>query len=312
MLFEAERALRHGYRAWLRGELGKAISLLETSRAATPGSIDPLYPLSRALSESGEHDRAIAAIGEAIAAEPANPAGRLFRAIILLDHGDVAAARMDLEGIGESNPLRAALGALAAMAERGARADGPAGPVEIAHAARWIADAAGRILAVLEADLHAEHEGEAIDVHHGLFSTEADRARAGSSPEPRPPPVRASDRRAALARAFHDKDFQAVEQLHGDPAANEDWRDTAARAQAAFALIALGKEDGALACIREWLESDPESLGLHFLAGVAHARAGRRREAGWSFTRAARLGDTEVEEFLRELSTKMAGKIVWV
>ena len=72
---------------------------------------------------------------------------------------------------------------------------------KVAHAARWIADASGRILAVLEADLHAEHGGEAIDVHHRLFSTEADRARAGSPPEPRPPPVRASDRRAALARA---------------------------------------------------------------------------------------------------------------
>jgi tetratricopeptide (TPR) repeat protein len=307
MLFEAERALRGGYRAWLRGELGKAISLLESSRGAAPDSVDPLYPLARALSESGEGERALAVIGEAIAREPANPAGPLYRAIILHDHGDFAGARRDLDRVPAPNPLAQALRGLGALGEHGGCSP-LAGPIPITPAARWIADAAGRILGVLEVEFHARG-ADAMDFHHKLFSPRANPADDHPARKRPRALARPKEWRLEVESAFRSKDFDRVEGLHNDVQA--DWSDTITQVHRAFALIALGREKGALIEIARHLLSQPEDADFHFLAGVAYARAGRCREAGWAFTRAARLADLDVESVIRDLASKITGRIAW-
>jgi Flp pilus assembly protein TadD len=310
MLFEAERALQGGYRAWLHGELRKAISLLEASRAAAPGSADALFPLARALSEAGEQDRALSVIGEAVAREPSNPASFLFRAIILLDHGDAAGARADLDRVPASNPLALALRGLAAACERGAGS--AAAPTAIAPAARWIADAAGRLLALLEVDFHAERRDEALGLHHNLFSPgPAEGPRASGAPRPGAF-ARAKDWRAEVDGAFRSRDFEHVERLHADATVPEAWHDAATRVHRAFALIALGREGIALRSIAAHLQAWPRSADLHFLAGLAHSMAGRRREAGWAFARAARLADVEVESVLRDVASRITGRFAWL
>ena len=308
MSFEAERALQKGYRAWLRGELEKAISLLESARGAPPGSIDPLYPLARALSESGEAERALALIGEAIDREPANPAGPLFRAIILHDQGDFAGSRADLDRVPPPNPLVQALRALGVLCEQG-RCSPPADPVPIAPAARWIADAAGRILAVLEVDLHASG-ADAIDFHHKLFSPRADAVDAPSARKSPRAFARPKEWRLEVESAFRAKEFTRVESLHDG--VQDAWIDTITEVHRVFALLTLDRERAALAAIAAHLRSQPEDADFHFLAGVAHAKAGRCREAGWAFTRAARLADLDVESVIRDLASKITGRIVWL
>ena len=66
------------------------------------------------------------------------------------------------------------------------------------------------------------------------------------------------------------------------------------------------------AAIAAHLRSQPEDADFHFLAGVAHAKAGRCREAGWAFTRAARLAVLDVESVIRDLASKITGRIVWL
>jgi hypothetical protein len=245
-------------------------------------------------------------IGEAIAREPANPAGALFRAIILHDHGDFAGARRDLDSVPAPNPLVQALRGLGLLCERGGCSP-PADPVPIAPAARWIADAAGRILAVLEVGLQASG-ADAMDFHHKLFSPHVD-----------PPALPAQKRHRAIAgprewrqeveNAFRSRDFDRVEILHDG--VKEGWSDTVTQVHRVFALVALGKEKVALTAIARQLLAQPEDADFHFLAGVAHAKAGRCREAGWAFTRAARLADLDVESVLRDLASKITGRIVW-
>jgi hypothetical protein len=308
----AERALREGYRAWLEGELDRAVAALEAASLASPGSPDPLLYLSRALSEKNDRDRALSVIDESIALDPSGASGRLYRAIILLDHGDPGAA--SALSSSKSSHLGAALLVLAGEGT----ADGS--PLSLPAPARWIPDAAGRLLSLLEARLLARGE-DWIDIHHAVFSggpeasapeRPAEAAHAKPSTPKDATSCSAKEYWSALESAFARKDYRTIIGLHADGGAKESWQDLHSSAYRIFAHIACGEERAALELLQALRPGHPSSADLHFLEGLAHARAGRPRESAWSFARAARFADMEVDEVIRSVSAKAGQPIQWV
>lgn len=306
----AERALREGYRAWLQGELDRAVAAFGAASLASPGSPDPLLYLSRALSEKNDRDRALSVIDEAIALDPAGASGRLYRAIILLDHGDPGAAAA--LSISKKSHLGAALLVLAGVGA----ADGS--PLSLPAPARWIPDAAGRLLSFLEARLLARGE-DWIDLHHAVFTGGPEASVPEHPAEPAKPtspeaakPSSPKGWWKALDSAFARKDYRNVIDLHTDGSAKESWQDLHSSAYRIFAHIACGEERTALELVKALRPGHPSSADLHFLEGLAHARAGRPRESAWSFARAARFADMEVDEVIRSVSAKAGQPIHWV
>ncbi|MBI4606729.1 MAG: tetratricopeptide repeat protein [Planctomycetes bacterium] len=168
MFSPRSRSLREGHDAWLRGDLDLAVERLEACRRARAGLADALFPLARALSERGEPERALAALDEALASAPASEAGRLFRALILIDHGRAAETLRDLEALAPRNVLAGGLRALSGWPENeGGEASRR---LVLPPGALWLADVAGRILARLEMRFFRERPEEALDHHHKLYA----------------------------------------------------------------------------------------------------------------------------------------------
>src|SRR5688572_8805966 len=165
----SERSFREGHGAWLRGDLDRAVAMLEGSMLEAPKSPDPRLFLARALAERKETARALSVIDEAIALDPGGESGPLFRAIILLDAGDPGA------GAALAGTTRSYLGAALLALHESADADAP---LVLPAPARWIPDASARLLARLEARLHARGAEGWIDVHHSAY--------AGDTEEPGP------------------------------------------------------------------------------------------------------------------------------
>jgi tetratricopeptide (TPR) repeat protein len=328
-MFQAERAFHQGYAAWLAGDLERASERLEAASRAAPAAADPLYPMARTLSERGDREGALSTLERAVALDP-RPAAPLFRGLILYDHGDAAGAREALAQVPRSNPLATALAALLSLPEglaAGAR-------LELPLAARWIAEASGRLLALLEEALVAKRE-EWLAYHHALYTGETAAATASSSPAPggeegsAEVPLKTEERtgearsrrqnprspagawRAALEDAFRARAYREVEEAFTRPDVEESWPDLPAKIYRGFALLASGKEGAALRLLAEAGRDHPGEGDLHFLSGLCHTALGRRREAGWSYVRAARAMDVEVDEAAKGLLAKLDITVAW-
>ena len=166
MFFKVERMLRQGSRAWRQGELDRAVELLEAALAARPGSADAVFPLARALSERNEAGRALALLDGAIAREPASEPARVFRAIVLYDHGRTAEAGEELSRVSAENVIARALSALIDLRARNEGTES----ITIPRGARWIPDIAGRLLAIFEERFFRKEPEEAVSFHHTLFA----------------------------------------------------------------------------------------------------------------------------------------------
>jgi tetratricopeptide (TPR) repeat protein len=276
------RQLIAGSTAWHRGELDRAISILEAAASLQPTSPDPLLPLARARSEAGDLQGALADIDRAIERLPGSPAGPLYRGLILFDHGRLDEAAGQWEPLRAGNHLASALAQLIPLE----RTTGLPPSIQLPPWARWFAEIAGRLAGTLETRYFAARPGEALSFHHAFRATET----------PRTP----------LEQAFARERFAEVEQL----AARIAGPDEDEQMQLAHALLALGKDAEAARCLAASVAQEPSSAVRHFVHGVAHARFGRTREARWCFVRAARLRDYLFDGFLGDLLEKLGIQLV--
>ena len=300
--------------------MDRAVRELEAARAAVPASTAVLYHLARALSERNEKERALSTIDEAIAKDPDNSTGRVFRAIILYDHGELSAAREGISGLEETNILASALGALLGLREklRAPAADRGAPPLAISMplGARWLSDVAGRLLALLDECLHARFPKEALEMHCSLFVPQrrAPEAQEGSGPGPAGKGALPGSRKEWLERietAFLSRRLDEVEALSGREDLPEDWPDLQVVIYRALSLMGLGRDGRALSLLEDEIEKGGPTADGHFLLGLCHARASRLAEAGWCFVRAARAADIEIDQFIQDLLEKLGVQVMW-
>lgn len=273
-----KRAIRAATADWSVGALDRAISTLEPLFDPIPLPPESVYVLARARSERGDCQGALSTLDR-----PTNPPAdprvvKLFRALILYDHGQISGARKQLEDLESSNPIAGAMLSLIQFGADESRAE-----LRIPRAAAWMADVSGRLLAILESRLAAQGEKELLDAHRPLFLPIA--AKPGH-------PIEA---------AFVESRYEDIERLH----AGDDETGPSNVDYLVFSLIALGKDEKAGVALSRALEERPASDDLHFLCGLLHSRFRRQRDAGWSFVRAARLADVFVGDLIAELSQKL-------
>jgi len=301
---KTRRALGRGYRAWLAGNLGGAVKDLRKAHEFAPGSPGSIYYLARVLSEQDRPDEALSAIEEAIAKDPGSSVGRVFRAIVLYDHKPTKAAREALAPLMGGNLLARAFDGLLHLRERLlSRATGSTGSFSLSFplAARWIGDVTGRALALLEESFHRDVPADSIEFHHTLFAT---RSPSPSPPSPLPSPSSAREWTKSVDEAFRGSNYEVVQGLC-DLEGARPWLTPATGVFQVFSLLATGNESKALTVVSRFLQEDFTAGDFHFLRGLCHARLGQVKEAGWSFARAARLLDTEVDEVVREVSRRL-------
>ena len=285
MFFKLRRRLREGRDAWRNGDLDRAVERLEEYLAGRPGSLDAVFPLARALAERGETERALSLLEPPLSAAKASPsaaAARLFRALILFDAdgGRLGRARPDVESLA-GNPIAAALPEL----ERLALCELDSIELTIPRAARWMADVAGRLLAILEVRLEKRLPAEAVGSHLPFFA----------NPN--------AARRNPLEKAFAAGRFDEVERQCAR-AEREAGLALSEWVLRAFAAVAAGNGAAAGRIIEAARGESPRSFDLHFIEGWQHARAGRTAKASWAFTRAACSVDTEIDSVAATLATK--------
>jgi len=278
LFFKAERALRDGYRAWHRGDLDAALEQFEDALERSRRAPDVLYPLARLLSERNEYEKGLALLEDAQARDQDNRVGGLFRGILRYDHGDKEKARDELSRLAGENILARGLLALLDFNEENQRS------ISLPRAARWLAEVAGRFLSILEERLHRSDSQAAARFHHVLFS-----------------PGTMGTRSSDIEEAFLNEQYEKVASL-GRSAPEE--LPESDRIYCAFSLISLGKDKEA-GRLLEGMGREAASADVHFLEGLRHSRFGRPRDAGWSFVRAARLADIEVDHVLTELTEKL-------
>ena len=291
--YRSRRAFRKGHAAWLLGDLEGAKERVESALRAEPKSPGILCHLARVLSELERKDDALVALDAAMKIEPGNPTVRVFRAIVHYDSGSFSSVRDELESVKEENLLAQALEALLRLkddlaARRAGRA--PTGPLSVSMplAARWIADVAGRLLALLEWHFHGRSPAEAIEWHRSLLAPDA---AAG-------PPAKLDAVEAAFAAGRHEEVDRLCAPAGGRDAVDPD---PSSGLFHAVSLMALGKEAQAKKLLSKLLQGDPASWDLHFLTGVCRARSTELGRAGWAFARAARIKDAYVDQVIGDL-----------
>lgn len=295
-MFKSQTQLEDGYKAWRQGRLAAAISGLRAVLEDAPGAWEATLPLARALAEDGETAEALALLEGAEQSHGDSEAARSFRGVIQFDAGDFGALTGTLAPLLSKNVLADALQALREEEESGTAAVYPDGSL-------WLADIAGRLLALREERLYACARGEADAFHHGLLAAEA----AGA--EGHTPVDRYNDARAwwtDLDHAFQTKAYHDVARVYRHKTAQSDWRDNDATALYAFSLLATDEEARVEELLRPRLGEDSTSSDLHFLRGLAWSRRGRRCEAAWCYARAARLADTDLHFVLQGVSNALS------
>ena len=278
LFFKAERALQEGYRAWHRGDLDAALEQFETALKRSRRAPEVLYPLARVLSERNEYEKGLALLEDAHTREQASAVGGLFRGILRYDHDEKGKAQEDLTQLAGENILARSLLALLDFKDQDQRS------ISIPRAARWLAEVAGRLLAILEERLYRMDVQAASHFHHALFS-----------------PAAVGKKSSDIEEAFLNEQHEKVASLGcNQPGKLAD----SDRIYCAFSLIAVGDDKKARQLL-EAMGKEAASADIHFLEGLCHSRFGRSREAGWSFVRAARLADIEVDHVLTELTEKL-------
>lgn len=369
-----ESLFRRGYRAWLAGDLEEAERCYQSALRERPGSPDALCHYARALSELGRKDKALelldeaerwsaprsstgateggrepggASAGEARGADPPasrpSAVSRLYRAVVLHDHGDLVEARPIFESLRQENLLARAFLGLLDLREKlvGGGVAVPSTRVKLPLAARWLADVAGRALALLEQVYFASRPADAIEFHWSLFVPESTppparqetgpTAQTAATDRSQPPvsgqggmlsapaeasqastrshasadPCKEPDLMTRVEEAFLGAHYEEVTKICGEGADTAGATEPLVGFYRAFSLMALGKHASALRLVERILAESRGDWDVHFLAGLCHSRSGAVRPAAWSFARAARLKDTYVDEILCRLPPRL-------
>jgi len=296
--FARERALQEGTLAWQTGNLQHAVECLEAVLEASPGAVEALFPLARALSECGEVERALKLLEEAARTPAEEAAARLYRALTLYDHGDPAQASVEAKPLVGENALAEGLLLLVDLGE------GKVEPRSFPTHSLWLPDVAGRLLAILEAELYAGDPGAGDRLHHGLYYPTPAAGADGDEPQVGPLPASfpsAQAWRHCLEQRFELKRFADVIKLHEQADAQAGWADLYTDLQHGFALLAEGRAGKASALFKKLVAANPRDADAHFLHGLALTRNGHHREAAWAYVRAARLSDVDVHHVLELL-----------
>jgi len=343
----SSRALRKAFKAWGRGSLDEAQTLLERAEGDLSGNLGALFLLARILAEKGETDRALSLIEKAIALRPEAPVPYVFRSMILLDLGREDAARDELERFRDANLLARAFCGILDLEEK-LRLQGGAGQVavKLPVAARWISHVSGRLLALLEVEYLSRRKAEAMEFHCSIFGPRgpgatpaAEEVREdqgvrekegapggkGEPPAVTPPRAEASagsrspraspgsrkECQRAVEDAFRARRHEEVDLLcrGGGPCA--PWMEPGLQVLHALSLLCLDKDQQASSLLAGCLRESPSAADFHFLQGLCHARKGLLPSAGWSFCRAARLADVDVDHIAQEIIAKLNLRILF-
>ena len=164
-MFKSEQQLEAGYRAWRQGRLDDAVTTLSAVLESHNGAWEATLPLARALAERGETAKAIALLDDAQRDYGESEAALSFRGLIQYDAGKVDAMTKTLAPLVSKNVLADAIHALHQEEESSE-------PAEFPDGALWLADIAGRLLALREERLYATSRDDADTFHHGLLAAE--------------------------------------------------------------------------------------------------------------------------------------------
>lgn len=115
--------------------------------------------------------------------------------------------------------------------------------------------------------------------------------------------------RERLEAALRRRDYEAFEETAKAKDVPRSWLTPEIAALRAFALGALGRAERAIEILEPVTEEEPSEPLAHFVLGLSHLRSGRRREASWCFSRAARLADISVDDLIQEISRALG--IAW-
>lgn len=276
------KALKVAYRAWAVGDLARAKQALEPWPAGGPREIEVALLGARVASELGSLDAALEQLERAEVAGCGRPVLQLLRGVFLYDHARAEEAREALQPLAAENPIAHGILALLELSENGA----PYPPFALLRPARWMSEVTGRLVPLLEERLRAKGEDEFLHLNRGVFLTKP----------ARPSPIE---------KAFLDLDLDRVLELG---AGTQDLEGNDSRLLA-LALIVKGKLEEARRKLERALEPSRDSPDLHFLLGLLHTTAGRRRESGWCFARATRLSDLDMDDVVRELSARVGVQV---
>lgn len=281
----------------MRGDLDTAVESLESALAATPETLNALYPLARVLAERDEHDRALAVLEQAGSLDESGYVVRVFSAVVHYDYGEWALAREAIEGVKENNVIARSLGALLDLETSNVQS------LKLHRGALWISETAGRLLAALERRLFARGMDAMNEFHESLVSGEAES-------EPAPVEVAKDPERfkvdrdwwTALDSAFRTGDHARVTRLYGRKEVPDKWRDAVSKMLNGYSLLALGRAKQALEASRSLSTQNPKSEWAHVLAGLAYTVLEDRRHAIYAFTRAVRCSDCEIHRVIMALA----------
>lgn len=316
-----------GYRAWKKGLLEAAEERLRAALRARPNAAGPRLYLARVLSERGKPQEALAALDGPLDLRSAEGVRAVFRGIILYDHGEPNSAREALEAAGGSNVLARAFASLLDLSEKLERLEAPGGgdgaspaaeaapPAEpprvvatMPLAARYVSDVSARALAALEAAFLRLRPRGWLEFHHAYLAESPDEGpRADATRTKARAPREAWLER--LEEALRRRDYGAFEEVANAKDVPRTWFTAEIACLRAFALGALGKAERAVGILEPLASEEPGQPLVHFVLGLSHLRSGRKREASWCFSRAARLADISVDDLIQEISRALG--VAW-
>ncbi len=301
----SRKALATGYRAWQRGEVDRAIELLEPLAAASPSDRAVVFPFARALHEGGDSERALELLDALLADDGGGSDGagdgRVHRALVRFDTGDDAGLETDLARMGPDNQMTAALEGL-----RRAR-DADPSDVRLPAFALWNAEVVGRLLALLEERHLSKADCSADEFHHDLYRPEGESGRG----DPDTPLSRAMSFRAAgdwvdaVEGAFVGGEWEEVLRLVDLESVPDAWHGAPAIWYSAYSAYAHLPAAKATRRVERHIARHGPEYDLWFIAGLCRTRDGDRSRAGFAFTRATRQEDVQLHRVLMALAERL-------
>jgi len=319
-----DKALRRGREAWLNGDLATACQQLQKAREMAPTAPEVLYPLARVLSENGGKEPALEVLDAASGHAHHSSVGTVLHALILYDYGEFDAMREAISALGTRNVLVDTLEEFAA-AEQSYRPDrsSPLKVLTLHRGSLWVGESAGRLLALLEEHLHKDDLERCDRFHHRIFCPPED-VSTGDADATSPNGKDASETREslqtkgfshdkewwdALEQAFRRCDHDLLVELYERKEIPEEWKDAITGVFYGFSLLVAGKEKKAKAFLAKLQQAHAPSAWTHFLSGVVHSRMGERRQAIYSFVRAAHRADIDMHFVVEQLAETLGVKL---
>ena len=294
-----ERSVRKGVAAWHRGDLENANEHLRAALGGAGDCIEALLPLARVTSELGDAEEALELLARAEATPSASESARVYRALVLYDHGRFEESAEIAREFAKANPLAAAVLQLVELGANATRSQ-----AELPLEARWLADVSGRYVALLEERLHQRNPDGVTEFHHRFLEPGA--TPAAANPAEAKPPANEKEWQARIEKHFTEKAFEDLCRVYEANDVDDRWRDLNAQLNYAFASTAISKADRAEALMASQVPAHGRDPLVHLIRGLAQIRLGQSTGAAWSFVRVARRADITVDNLVRALEEELS------